>query len=98
MLVASIAFLLAVRSLFASFHVMQSISAITNRWIAGGSQIGLAILAFATLMYIVGSGAVAAAEIRLATYQMIALGLNLLMLFVFAVFAVLRERSDCQPR
>ena len=95
MLVASIALLLALRSLFASFHIMKSIYPIINRWIAEGLQAGLAILGFATfMMYIVGSGVVAAAEIRLATYQLIALGLNLFILLVFTAFALLRRRLE----
>ena len=74
---------------------MKSIYPIINRWIAEGLQAGLAILGFATfMMYIVGSGVVAAAEIRLATYQLIALGLNLFMLLVFTVFALLRRRLE----
>ena len=94
MLVASVAFLLTIRSLFASFHVLQSIRSITNRLFAEASQVGLAVLAFATLLYILGSATVAAGEIRLATYLLTALGINLFMLLVFAVIAVIRGRFE----
>lgn len=94
MLVSSLALLLTIRTLFACFHVMKSIYSIANRWIAEGAQIALAVIAFATIMYTAGSATVVAAEIRLSTYLLIALGLNLFMLLVFTALAVFRGRLE----
>lgn len=94
MLAGSVAFLLAMRTLYASCYIMHSIRSISNRLIAEGSQILFSVFALATFAWFTGSATVIGSEISLANYLYVALGINLFMLLVFSVYAISRRQKE----